>query len=152
MLKKFFSNRLSYLGLILLLVGGLFGSVLFDLQVVQGDSYREQADASAVYTMDVSAARGEIVDRNGVALATNRVGYNVQFNKLFLPSEDLNETILKLCGIMTAKGQTWNDTLPISKSEPYGFLTSAEEAANAGSTENVDVRTEKELADRKSVV
>ena len=146
MLKKFFSNRLSYLGLILLLVGGLFGSVLFDLQVVQGDSYREQADASAVYTMDVSAARGEIVDRNGVALATNRVGYNVQFNKLFLPSEDLNETILKLCGIMTAKGQTWNDTLPISKSEPYGFLTSAEEAANAGSTENVDVRTEKELA------
>ena len=48
MLKKFFSNRLSYLGLILLLVGGLFGSVLFDLQVVQGDSYREQADASSM--------------------------------------------------------------------------------------------------------
>ena len=86
MLKKFFSNRLSYLGLILLLVGGLFGSVLFDLQVVQGDSYREQADASAVYTMDVSAARGEIVDRNGVALATNRVAITCSSTSCFCPA------------------------------------------------------------------
>ena len=42
--------------------------------------------------------------------------FNVQFNRLYLPADQLNATILAMIEILEQNGDSWNDTLPITLS------------------------------------
>lgn len=65
----------------------LFGQ-LWNLQVVQGETYRELADANRFRVTQVPASRGIIYDRNGTLLVRNRPVYNVVIIPAFLPEDD----------------------------------------------------------------
>jgi penicillin-binding protein 2 len=65
----------------------LFGQ-LWNLQVVQGETYRELADANRFRLTQVPASRGVIYDRNGELLVRNRPVYNVVIIPAFLPEDD----------------------------------------------------------------
>lgn len=60
------------LGLLMLVVFGLFGLArLADLQILRGSYFQALADGNRIRRIPVRAARGEILDRNGVPLARN---------------------------------------------------------------------------------
>jgi penicillin-binding protein 2 len=58
-------------GLLVLVTG------LWWVQIVNAGRYRESIEAQSFRTVRLSATRGKIMDRNGVALADNRPTYNI---------------------------------------------------------------------------
>ncbi|MDF2567958.1 MAG: Cell division protein FtsI/penicillin-binding protein 2, partial [Oscillospiraceae bacterium] len=94
---------------------------LMQFQIVEGSQYRDQANKKTISTVRVKAARGEIVDRYGRPLATNKVGFNIIFDRAFMATGTENEIIAKLKNIMDKAGEEWVDTLPITKTKPYKF-------------------------------
>lgn len=124
------SNRSIILGVIIFVVFALFTYRLAQMQLIEGESYLETAEKMTVKNVTITAARGEIRDRYGRALATNRISYEVIFDKAFLPDEKLNSTIEKLITLLEKSEEEWIDRLPISKSEPFEF-TNDETAVSA---------------------
>ena len=61
---------------------------LWNLQVVQYDSYTALADANRFRLTQVPAARGVMYDRNGELLVRNRPSYNVVIIPAYLPDDD----------------------------------------------------------------
>lgn len=100
----------------------LFAWVLFDLQVVNGSYYLEQSTRKIAVTEPVQAARGEILDRYGRVLVSNRAAYQVTVDtRLMGDEEERNETVLKLLQVCREQGVEWTDTLPITKTPPFRF-------------------------------
>ncbi len=114
-------RRITALIAVLVLVLGTFCMRLVDFQLVKGEEHLAKAVNTRQYNFAVTAARGEIVDRYGRAIATNRAGFNVVLNYLMLPTGKLNDTLLELVDILSASGENWNDKTPITKEAPYTF-------------------------------
>lgn len=102
--------------IILLVCTALLGIVvrLTKLQIVQGDDYRQQSENRLVSNMPLPAPRGEILDRYGRPLVTNRMGFSIQFQKSGLEDAELNAVILDLVGVMEEKGEEYLDSMPLS--------------------------------------
>lgn len=64
---------------------------LWNLQIVQGETYRELADANRFRLVQVPASRGVMYDRNGELLVRNRPIYNVIVIPAFLPDDPTAE-------------------------------------------------------------
>ena len=107
-------GRYLFAGLLLLAVGLLYTAKLAKWQIWSGDTWLKIADRSTTDTVEMSAARGEIIDRNGVGLAVNQTGYAIRFNGATMTSDTKNKTILTLIRLMSARGEKWTDELPIS--------------------------------------
>ena len=132
-MQKEFSKRIVSLAVAVVLIFSIFTLRLVQWQVIQGEEMRNLADTTASDSYTITAARGEIVDRYGRPLATNRIGFNVVLNRSYLKSEDTNATIVRLIGILNASGEVWQDSTPMQTTYPYTFLTDEE-----GSTANSD--------------
>lgn len=105
--------RYATLGGILLVCMGVFVYRLVDWQLINGEQYLQQADATYVSTVNLSAARGEIVDTNGEPLAVNKTGYNVTFDQTYLDSDNQNDVIKNLIHLLDQRNEPWVDELPI---------------------------------------
>ncbi len=88
---------------------------LVDLQLVNGSDYAQKSESRLVRSMTISAPRGEILDRYGRPLVTNRMGFSIQFQKTAATDEQLNATILSLINLMDTYGQGYIDTLPLNE-------------------------------------
>lgn len=106
---------------------------LFDLQIIKGDQYLEVATERLTTNVTEKAPRGEILDRYGVQLVTNKVGYSVVLQQAGQTDEELNAVIKRLIDVLYSEGCEYNDTLPITY-EPYEFAFTDEDGN--GSTEN----------------
>lgn len=115
------TRRVVALLLLCILIFSLGVVRLFDFQIVNGDDYLQTAEKKSESTIIVPAARGEIVDRNGVPLTKNKVVFNVEFDYSFIDKENLNETIYKLICLFEKHNVKWVDELPISLTTPYTF-------------------------------
>lgn len=98
---------------------------LYKLQIIEGEKYYEESRNNMVTTSTVTAARGNILDRNGRTLVTNKSSYDLTINtdELF-PSDnsvDSNAVILKLVNMIRDYGDDYIDDLPITKSPPFEF-------------------------------
>ncbi len=60
---------------------------LWNLQVVQGETYKELADANRFRLTEVPASRGVMYDRDGELLVRNRPTYNVIIIPAYLPED-----------------------------------------------------------------
>ena len=96
---------------------------LFDLQVINGEEYNEQSRRRTSATVTEKAPRGEILDRNGEPLVTNREGYSVILQKSLEKSPELNKKLLGIINVLEKYGYDYSDTLPISYF-PYEFVFS----------------------------
>ncbi len=74
-------RRQTVLSVASLLLLGVFVARLVDVQLVNAAPLAEEALAQRLVTANVSAARADIVDRNGVVLATSVERYNVWVNQ-----------------------------------------------------------------------
>lgn len=98
--------------------------VLFDLQVVRGSYYKEQSVRKIANTETVQAVRGEVLDRYGRVLVSNRATYQVTLDvKLLGDAQKRNQTILELLKICREQGVSWNDSLPVSQGPVFSFTT-----------------------------
>ena len=70
-------RRLAALACLLLLCAGLAGGQLVQLQLVNGEDYVRQSAYWLTTTSTVSAARGEILDRYGRPMVTNKTEFSL---------------------------------------------------------------------------
>ncbi|MGB9809014.1 MAG: penicillin-binding protein 2, partial [Caldanaerobacter sp.] len=118
MLKKRFYVLWTIISVLLVLLI----SRLVYLQLIKGDYYREISIKQAIRLIPIDAPRGEIVDRYGIKLATNRPSFSVDILKGEVVDSHLNETILKLIHLLEKNNVKYKDDLPIyldEKGEPY---------------------------------
>lgn len=114
---------LAVVVLMALLLTGL-GSVLYDLQINNGETYRRQSQYKIAETETVEAGRGQILDRNGRVLVSDKAVYQVKLNtSLMGKAPERNQAILSLLQVARATGTEWEDTLPISRQAPFTFTT-----------------------------
>jgi penicillin-binding protein 2 len=71
--------RIQFLGLCMLLGLGLIVLRLWWVQVARGYEWTARIQSSSEATVRIPSIRGEIRDRNGVALVQNRASYEVDF-------------------------------------------------------------------------
>ena len=73
-------------------------------------------------TKTVTAARGNILDRYGRILVSNKECYNIKIDitKLF-SSEDPNSVILELVDMVRGYGDDYTDDLPITNEPPFEY-------------------------------
>ena len=102
---------------------------LFTLQIVDGEDYLENYTLKIKKTSEVQGTRGNIFDRNGNVLATNRLAYSVQIedNGSYEDNEQknklINETINRVIDIVESHGdQVVNDFGIILENDQYKFL------------------------------
>lgn len=113
MFKKYFKSRLDYFRAIVVLITLLLIFRLADLQIVQGDYYKNRAENIRTRTLRIDAPRGPIVDRFGRTLAGNKMSYSVNIMKADLAQGDINEIALTVINIIERNGDTYKDDIPI---------------------------------------
>lgn len=121
-------SRITALAVALAVIFFLFVVRLVQLQLVQGESFRSLSDVRYTREVTVKAARGEIVDRNGIPLAANRTGYNVIFDKSYIKMSEANQIILEAAGIIRDQQEQYCESIPITGEAPYTFSSGRETA------------------------
>ena len=71
--------RIQLIGLVFLLGISAIIAKLWWVQVVKVDFYKQKIRGSGEVTVRIPSVRGEILDKNGVKLVTNRASYSVEF-------------------------------------------------------------------------
>ena len=115
------------LGLFLTVFGLLIGAYAYRLIQLQVVNPRRSGTGTGTYTYDtrVTAARGEILDRNGNVLVTNRASYNLIISGYALfNSESPNESLRQLVRLCRELETGYTDHLPVTRVKPYEYETS----------------------------
>ena len=97
---------------------------LYKLQIIEGAAYYEESQNNQASNQTVTAARGNILDRYGRVLVSNRECYNLKISDTRLFSdevEDPNAVILEMINMVEAAGETYIDDLPITKEPPFEY-------------------------------
>ena len=103
---------------------------LVQWQLVEGDKYEQLSLSSRTDTIEIEAARGEILDRDGTVLAGNRSSYNIVYDALDMDYDRRNATIIQVIDLLEERGETWRDRLPIVLAEDgtYQYKEDSESA------------------------
>ena len=92
--------RFNIITILVYIIGIVLIGQLFNLQIINGESYREQSNTRLSRITSIEAARGSILDRSGHELAGTRTEYGIELYKTNIANEQLNETILKLVNLL----------------------------------------------------
>ena len=98
----------------------LFAAVLYQTQIVHGGDYVIRTNTHIPKTQQVNSVRGDIVDRYGRMLVTNKPSYNVELDWDDMAADSL-AILTRLLEISRAEGVQWTDSLPISETAPWSF-------------------------------
>ena len=112
--------RAAVLLLAFLVVVGFFAFKLYDVQIVEAE---DQADANYFkFRTTVKAARGDILDRNGNALVSNRASYNlVLISYVINSAKGTNDYLLQLYKLCDEIGAEYVDNFPITEDRPFEY-------------------------------
>ena len=86
---------------------------LIDLQIINGEKYREQAEKRLIRKVDSHAPRGDIYDRNGTLLVTSNVEYVLELYKTKKTTHELNDTILNIVKVLEKNNDSCYNNFPI---------------------------------------
>lgn len=100
--------------IVVIVISVIFIATLFNLQIVNGENYREQSEKRMLRTKNITAPRGEIYDRNGVILATNKLSYDVELYKVRVNTKEQNDGILRLVEILNENSDKVYSTFPVN--------------------------------------
>ncbi|MGE4275584.1 MAG: penicillin-binding transpeptidase domain-containing protein [Lawsonibacter sp.] len=100
------------------------GTSLYDLQINNGEEYYRQSKYKIAETQIVEAGRGQILDRNGRVLVSDKAVYQVTLNTSLM-GDNRNATLLSLIQVARENGVEWSDSLPISDQAPFVFTTAS---------------------------
>lgn len=114
--------RNSIVVFIIFLIAAIYMIRLFSVQLSGQEEAAYDVSSTTTYIQYVPAARGEIMDRHGTVLVRNRATYSVTLQSFVLfNSDDPNGYLLSLARACEKNGIEYEETLPISKTEPYVY-------------------------------
>lgn len=121
--------RAGILICVFLLILSLYCFRLYRIQVVDTGGNTNNITTFETRTR-VKAARGNILDRNGNILVTNRASYDLTINHYVLTSSaDPNGTLYELVQLCKERDLEYTDHLPISKQQPFEYTLSEASAS-----------------------
>jgi penicillin-binding protein 2 len=102
--------------LIVLIIFG-FAFELYDIQIKNNEYYAAQNNTVQTFKVPLEAARGEIVDRNGNPLVTNRQGNSIILDAAYFPSSKenakRNEIVYNLILLFNKNKEEYVHNLPL---------------------------------------
>ena len=145
-MKSVYKSARTTIAIILVIATvAVFGYDLFDIQVNKNEYYAAQNNTVKTYTVPIEAARGEIVDRNGNPLVTNRQGNSIILDAAYFPSsknnDERNRIVLNLISLFNSNGEEFVHNLPL-KADKKGNISFF--------TENDDDKYKQDIATMKS--
>ena len=99
--------------LLVLAVFAIYELRLVQWQLIEGEKFEEISLSNRTDSIQIEAARGEILDRNGNVLAGNRSSYNIVYDALDMDYSARNATILQVLDLLEERDEEWRDRLPI---------------------------------------
>ena len=122
------SERIRYniLITIVYIVGIILIIQLFNLQIINGEEYRETSNSRLTRETTIRAARGSIKDRTGIELVRTENGYSVEIYSTKVTDEELNDSIKLLINILEKNKDNFVDNLPLNV-EPFEFTMKDEQ-------------------------
>ena len=115
-------GRVAAMVAIMSLILAIYMYFLYDLQIIQGEEYYSLSERITSEETVITAARGNILDRYGRLLVSNKECYNLKVDNVKLFSnDDPNEVILELVRMVQSFGDDYNDDLPVSASPPFEY-------------------------------
>ena len=120
-----FAFRVGVLVLLIAVMAGVFSVRLHNVQITQAAEQDPTPSGSVTYHTRVTAARGEILDRNGNVLVGNRASYNLVIVREVLMSADApNENLRRLVDLCSELGLEYTDHFPVTQEKPYAYVDS----------------------------
>lgn len=118
------TSRFIFASVALLAIFALYVVRLADWQIKNSSKWLQEANRSSTDTVEMDAARGEILDCKGNGLAINQTGYAIQFNAATVSEKTENQTIIALIRLLNSRNEKWEDKLPIriNSSGKYEFI------------------------------
>lgn len=110
-MKELFKNRYNILALFFVLFGIIVVFQLVNLQIIHGEEYDQKSQRRLFRQNIIPAQRGNILDRYGVPIAVNRVGYTAEMIRAKMTNDERNEMILKLVGVFEKNGDKYVNSL-----------------------------------------
>ena len=93
---------------------------LFDLQIINGQKYREESNTRLTRETTLKAARGSILASGGEKLVSTTIQHNVEIYKTKISTEALNSTLLLFAQTLEENSDSYIDDFPIAVN-PYSF-------------------------------
>ena len=118
--------RFNILGTIIYLIGIVLLLQLFNLQIVHGEEYREESNTRLTKETVLEAARGKIVDRTGIELASTQIVNSLELYKTKISNEELNTMLLEVATVLEQNGDSYSDNVHL-RINPIGFTMETEE-------------------------
>lgn len=113
-------ERITLLRILTVIIGIILAGRLYSLQIINGEAYLAAANARSTAVVKEKAPRGDIKDRNGKNLVTNRKGYSLLWLKTATSGDEINNMLFKVSDILAQSGYEFSDSLPITE-YPYEF-------------------------------
>ncbi len=114
-------SRFNIVSVLVILLIILIFIKLFNLQVVNGVTYREQSERRLLKSTPVTATRGEITDRFGRPLVTSRMGFNLVAYKEYIDNKNINDLIIEIVNVLDKYNVSYYDTLPLDENGEFNF-------------------------------
>lgn len=128
-----FSNilRSAILATLVIAASFLCGLRLLEIQIADGSKYLAMTQNTYIVEQSIEAARGKIADSTGKILNTNELNCSVNLQKASLIAGTENEVIYRILTVLIKNGEEWNESLPITKTQPYQFEKDRENAVDS---------------------
>ena len=122
------SSRYYLIALVIFILMIILVVRLFVLSVIQGKNWDEKAshlNSKEIYT---APTRGNIYDRNGKVLATNKQIFTATFTASGMNTDEINNSTMELIKILESNGDKYENKFPIkiSKKGNYYYTFDAE--------------------------
>jgi len=128
-MERISRKRAAVLMVIFALVIGFFAFRLYDLQIIETGGDTENSDVFVSRTT-VKAARGDILDRNGNVLVSNRASYDLVINfQVLLTAKGTNDYLYQLVKQCEEAGIEYTENFPITKERPFTYTLSEQSSA-----------------------
>lgn len=144
-LKSLVKSRIFSLIVIYIVLFSILVGRLFYLQIVQGETYDEQATIKNEKVKTLKSSRGKIYDCNGKLLASNEQSYSITLEDTgeFEDNKTLNEMILKCISLIEKHGDKISVEFPIEITQKGRFKFNVDK--------NAQLRFKREIYYLKSV-
>ena len=117
--------RFNIITILVYIIGIVLIVQLFNLQVVNGEAYREQSNTRLSRVSNIKAARGSIYDRSGNELAGVKTQNDIEMYKTNISNEELNNSILNLTNLLKQHQIEIENTFPV-RINPFEYTIEGE--------------------------
>jgi len=114
--------RFIAFGIVAVVLFGALAGRLFQLQILEGDFYTEQATATRTLEVAVPAARGLIFDRAGRPIAENVPSWTVKIRPADLPAGERAAVTARLASLVNVDASEIRAIVDAYRGSPYDLL------------------------------